>query len=110
MKNLNNYILEKLILNKDIKVDKESIYILFYRKNTKPTHCCGSIEDIAYFIFNHKDIKNIYVFKCPELLLNELIDRWENFNPLESEDIWEWMKKNKITTVNKDALHKALFN
>lgn len=101
---------EKLILNKDINSDEESAYILFYRKNGKPTHYCGSIEDIAYFIFNHKNIKNIYAFKCPESLLKELIDRWENFDPLEGEDIWEWMKKNKITTVNKDALHKALFN
>ena len=110
MQNLIKYISEKLVINKDTKVDDESAYILFYRKNGKPTHYRGSIEDVAYFIYNHKDIKNIYAFKCPESLLKELIDRWENFNPIESEDIWKWMEKNKITEITKDALHKALYN
>ena len=101
MKQINNYIIEKLKVNSKTKISKDS--------EIKYVVCTSNFEgyDIEFDIFDTKEEANKYypnrnvdaIFKCHEDLINELMRKWKVLPTIDGKahkDFKQWLKENNI--------------
>lgn len=107
MKNLNNYIIEKLRINKNLKMDYDK-YILIYNYQVR-SNMTYIVKDSLKEIIEYIDRKsgklgNFYVFNLPEDLLKEFKDNLV-IEPLDK--LRKWCDKVRIKELHADDINKA---
>lgn len=116
MKEINRYIIEKLHLNKDIEVHGDEKYILYYRDDNNEPYKFGKVMDsldelneLRNTILKSKPYYTI--FKCPENLVDEFKQRWDDFDPLDfnQEDIRKWGKKHDIVELTAEDVNNYFY-
>lgn len=117
MKRIELYINEKLIINKDTKVEDLRKYIVTFGVDTNNKvlfRVDDSLEDIkAYIKRNNISKKDVYVFKFPLELQNELLDKCEdNYNDnISWAELIIWCEKNNIGYIGRDyVFNESLIN
>lgn len=99
MKNLNKYIVEKLKINKDTKIDKDSMFVIFYSKNNNTDYkLFWEYDDAIKFTKEEYFLDGYY---CPIELLDTLCNKILNPpKPIPNnyfDDIrYKWSKENDI--------------
>lgn len=108
MKGLNSYIIEKLVINRNLTPIKYK-YIVYYRDNTTikfenyvVLDKLDELENLKKSSWKDKNYR-LRIFKCKTELVDDFVDKWEHFNPLPSddgeEDFWTWFERMGIKEI-----------
>ena len=102
MRYINEYILEKLKLDKNIKLSNSYKFIVYYKKTSREEYKDYVVIDDLSEIekLRQKELHNSWyrIFQCPEDLISKFVEKWENFSPFgdDEDDFWSWAEKNDI--------------
>lgn len=111
MNSLSEYIIEKLVIDKDVQSYK---YVIYYKgRNTEQYKEHIVIDNLREFKELRKNTlkdKFCRVFKCKQNLVDEFINRWDHFNPIpdDKESFWNWFERVGCKEIHKEDISKEL--